>query len=147
MLDVSQPNWAAQLYTATTSQSIWSIEFQFSGSFTLRKVDLSLFFCPLRRIPNLGLISVRVYQSILFPEAHKGLLLGNVTLNVEIQNCADLTQIALPTSLSSVYTQCLIEFSMGNVLGGIYVGEISFRDEIPMIMYSKLFQSIYFKFV
>ena len=88
---------------------------------------------------------MRVYQSILFPTAIRGLLLGNVTLTV--QNCADLTQIALPTSLSSVYTLYLIEFSMGNVLGGIYVGEISFRDEIPMVMYSKLSQSICFKFV
>ena len=61
MLDVSQPNWAAQLYTATTSQTIWSIDFQFPSSFTLRKVDLSLFFCPLQRIPNPGLITVRVY--------------------------------------------------------------------------------------
>ena len=47
MLDVSQPNWAVQLFITTTTHSTWSIEFYFSYSFMLRQVDLYLFFCPL----------------------------------------------------------------------------------------------------
>ena len=103
MLDVSQPNWAAQIYTATSNKNNWNIGFQFPVNFMLRQVDLYLFICPSQMTPNLGLISVRVYQNILFPGAHKGLLLGNVTLSVEIQNCENLTQIAILTIPSSVY--------------------------------------------
>ena len=40
MLDVSRSNWAAQLYTATTIQSMLTIEFHFPVSFMLRRVDL-----------------------------------------------------------------------------------------------------------
>ena len=89
-------------------------------------------------IPSEGLISVRVYQSIFFPRAIRGLLLGNVTLTVELHNCTSLIEIAIPTSPLSMHTQYLLEFSMENSLGGIYIGEISFRDEIAMVMSSKL---------
>ena len=138
MLDVSQLNWAAQPYTATSTQNNWNIDFYFADHFMLRQVDLYILICPSQMIPNEGLISVRVYQSIIFPNAVNGLLFGNVTLTVELHNCTDLIEIAIPTSPLSMHIQYLLEFSMENSLGKIYIGEISFRDEIAMVMSSKL---------
>ena len=86
MLDVSQTNWAAQLYTATTIRLIQSIEFQFSNNFMLRRVDLYLFFCPSQNIPHQGLLSISVYQSKLFPVTVMGLILRNITLTMVGQN-------------------------------------------------------------
>ena len=131
MLDVSQPNWAAQFYTATTIQNNWNIELLFPSSFTLRQVDLYLYICPLLMIPNRGQLSIRVYQSLLFPRGIKGLLLGNETLTMEESNCLNLTQISTVTNPTSALTQYLIEFSMEeDVLGRIYIGEFSFSGKI-----------------
>ena len=133
MLDVSQRNWAAQLYTATVIRNNLKIDFQFQESFVLKQVDLSLFFCPDQNIPNQGALSITVFQSILFPTTFKGLLFANITLPVEGQNCADLTQISISTNATSPYSQYLMEFSMENILEGIYIGEVSFSDEIAAI--------------
>ena len=138
MLDISQPNWAAQIYTATTTRPIQSIEFQFSNSFMLRQVDLYLFFCPSQNIPNLGLLSISVYQSIIFPNIIMGLLLGNITLTMGGQNCVELIPISIPTSSASQYSVYLIEFSMENVIGGVYIGEVVFSDEVATVTSSKL---------
>ena len=127
MLDVSQTNWAAQLYTYTANMEQWNIAFQFLTEFMLRQVDLYLFFCPNQGIPNQGILSISVYQSILFPNAFKGLLLGNITLR-EGHNCVDLIEISIPTTTSSQYTLYLIEFSVEGTLGEIYMGELKFRD-------------------
>ena len=137
MLDVSQPNWAAQLYTATSTQKNWEIEFQFSNRFNLRQVDLYLLFCPLQNIPNQGLISISIYQSILFPNGIKGLLLGNVSLSIEGSNCTELIKISIPAKSTSMYSVYLIDFFMENVLGGIYIGEIVFSDEVTLTFSSK----------
>ena len=104
MLDVSQTNWAAQLYTATTTWNNWEIDFQFPDSFMLRQVDLYLFFCPLRQIPHQDRLSIRVYQSVFFPTGFKGLFLGNNSLTMERQNCLNLTQISIPTIPIRIYT-------------------------------------------
>ena len=130
MLDLTQTNWAVQLYTATTTRNNLKIEFQFPQNFMLRQLDLYLFFCPPRNIPNEGVLSINVYQSIFFPNAIEGLLLGNTTLSVEGQNCADIIQISILTNPSSSYLLYLITFSMGNVLGGIYIGEVIFFDQV-----------------
>ena len=137
MLDVSQPNWAAQLYTATTTQNNWHIEFQFSEVFNLRQVDLYLFFCQSQMIPNQGLISLSLYQSILFPLGIKGLLLGNVSLSAEGQNCAELMRILIPAKSPLMYNKYLIELCSVNFFGGIYIGEIVFSDDIALITSSK----------
>ena len=128
MLEVSQLNWAAQLYTATTNKINWNIEFQFPKHFMLRQVDLYLFFCPVQNTPNQGVLSVELYQSLLFPNRIKGMLFGNISL-LEGQNCAGLIQVAIPTTSTSTSKLYLLEFSMENVLGGIYIGEVVFRDE------------------
>ena len=133
MLDVSQTNWAAQLYTAKATQNNWIIDFQFPSSSMLRWVDLYLLFCQRLMILGQGILSIRVYQSLLFPQGIKGLLLGNVTLTVEGQSCDNLTQVSIPINPLSVYTQYLIEFSMENILGGIYIGEVTFSDETATI--------------
>ena len=134
MLDVSQTNWASQLYTATPNQNNLEIQFWFPVNFMLRQVDLYLFFCPPRSIPNEGLLIISVYQDYVFPQNLKGLLLGNTTLYVVEQNCADLIQITMATNHTSLmYNQYLIEFSMDNVLGGIYIGEVTFNDETATI--------------
>ena len=141
MFDISQPNWAAQLYTATTIRPIQSIEFQFSNNFTLRRVDLYLFFCPSQNIPNLGLLSISVYQSSLFPLSYKGLLLGNITLTMEGQNCVELIPLSIPSSSASLQSNYFIEFSMENVIGGVYIGEVVFSDEVATVTSSKLLNS------
>ena len=137
MLDVFRLNWAAQLYTATVTQDNWQIEFKFPENFMLRQVDLSLLFCPTRMIPNEGVLSISIYQSILFPTRLKALLLGNMSLSGYEQNCVDLIQISIPTNPASAYCQYLIQFSMDNVLGGIYIGEMVFSDDIISITSSK----------
>ena len=138
MLDVSQLNWAAQLYTATTTQNSWWIDVLFPNSFVLRRVDLYLFICPTQNIPHQGVLSISIYQSLLFPRWTKGLLLGNVSLSMEGPNCAELIQISILTNPTSIfYNQHLIEFSMDNVLGGIYIGEIVFSDEVALTTSSK----------
>ena len=130
MLDVSQLNWAAQLYTATSTGNNRGIEFQFPVSFMLRQVDLYLFICPLLMIHNQGQLSIRVYQSVLFPLGIKELFLGNTTLTLEESSCLNLTKISIFTNSASAFQQYLIEFSMESVLGGIYIGECSFTGEI-----------------
>ena len=137
MLDVSQPNWAVQLYTAAITQNNWHIEFQFSEVFNLRQVDLYLFSCQHQMIPNQGLISLSLYQSLLFPRGNKGLLLGNVSLSAEGQNCAGLIQTLIPAKSPLMYNNYLIELFIVYVLGGIYIGEIVFRDDIALITSSK----------
>ena len=134
MFDVSQPNWAAQLYTATITKNNWVIDFQFPDSFMLRQVDLYLFFCPLRQIPHQDRLSIRVYQSVFFPTGFKGLFLGNNSLTMERQNCLNLTQISIPTIPISEFTQYVIEFAMEGVIGGIYIGECSFTGEITSVV-------------
>ena len=137
MLDVSQPNWATQLYTATSNQLMLSIDFLFQYNYILRQVDLYLFICLQQNIPNQGLLSISVYQSVIFPRGAKGQLLGNVSLFIEQQNCTDLIQISIPINSTLVLNLYLIEFSMDNVLGGIYIGEIKFLDAIALITSSK----------
>ena len=138
MIDDSELNWATQLYTATTNQDNWNIELKFPNSFMLRQVDLYLFFCPSQMIPNQGVLSIKVYQDVLFPHGFKGSLFGTITLNGERQSCADLTQISIPTNTSSVLSQYLIEFSMENILGGIYMGELNFLDTATTVTSSKI---------
>ena len=141
MFDISQPNWAAQLYTAITSRAIQSIEFQFSSSFMLRRVDLYLFFCPSQNIPNQGVLSISVYHSILFPNSIVGLLFGNITLTMGGQNCVELIPLSIPISSASQYINYFIEFSMENRFGGVYIGEVVFSDEVATVTSSKLLNS------
>ena len=112
MLDVFQPNWAAQLSTATITRNNLRVDFLLPDSFILRRVDWYLFFCPTQNIPNQGVLSIRIYISILFPRGIKGLLLGTVSLSGEEQSCAKLIQISIPTNPTSVLSILyLIEFS------------------------------------
>ena len=137
MLDVSQPNRAAQLYTATPTRNSWWIDVLFPNSFVLRRVDLYLFICPTQNIPNRGVLSISIYQSLLFPCWIKGLLLGNVSLSMEGPNCAELIQTSIPTKSTFIHSIYLIDISMENVLGGIYIGEIVFSDEVALTTSSK----------
>ena len=141
VFDVSQPNWAAQLYTATSTQSILRIEFGFPDSFMLSQVDSYLFVCKVKGIPNRGLLFISVYQSLLFPNCLSRLFLGNRTLTLERQNCNHLVRISIPTNSTSLYMNYLIEFSMDNVLGGVYIGEVSFSDDVTTVASSKLLKS------
>ena len=132
MLDVTQPNWAAKLYTATVAKKNLLIDFKFPSSFMLRQVDLSLFFCPPQMIPNEGVISISVFQSLVFPQATKVSLFGNISLSVDGQNCVELINISISTN-PSMYDQYLIEFSKDTNLGGIYIGEVTFLDEVSSV--------------
>ena len=129
MLDISQPNWAAQLYTATTVSTNLKIDFQFQVKFMLRHVDLYMVLCPVRHIPNQGLLSIGVYQSVLFPLGLRGPLLQNITLTMRAQSCENLIRISIPTNPMTLNFQYLIEVSMDDILRGIYIGEVNFSDE------------------
>ena len=125
--------WASDLYTVRTSQSSYALGFQFgSMAFALREVELHLFFCPSWNTPQLS-VTISIYISLLFPDFFppSGIPpLGNVTLTSDQQNCNSLTRISITTQTDAVYTNYFIEFSTSGFVGGIYIGEVSFSDEV-----------------
>ena len=126
--------WASDLYTLLITQSSYALGFQFdiAMAFTLREVEIYLFFCPSWNIPLQG-VTISVYSSILFPDFFPptGLPpLGNVTLTSDQQNCNSLTRISITTQTDRAYTNYFIEFSSSGIVGRIYIGEVNFSDEV-----------------
>ena len=79
--DVSQSGtWASQLYTVNGTLNSYTLSFRFPQSFMLKEVELNIFVCTLRNMPNEVLI-INVYQSITFPAFLPDFFLGNVTLH------------------------------------------------------------------
>ena len=125
--------WASDLYTAKTSQNSYALGFQFDSTmaFTLREVELYLFFCPSWNLhPSL---TISVYRSILFPDFFPptGLTpLGNVTLTRDHQNCVSLIRISITTQTVEANINYFIVFSSPTIVGGIYIGEVKFSDQL-----------------
>ena len=126
--------WASDLYTVRTSRISYALGFQFDSTmaFALREVELYLFFCPSWGIPQ-QVVTISVYRSLLFPDfvPPTGLPpLGNVTLTSDQQNCNSLTRISITTQTDTAYTNYFITFSVATTVGGIYIGEVKFSDEL-----------------
>ena len=126
--------WASDLYTAFASGNSYALGFQYdiNMAFALREVEIYLFFCPSWNIPQERL-TISVYRSLLFPnfQPPSGLPpLGNVTLTSDQQNCNSLTRIAITTQTDAAYTIYFIVFSYSTTIGGIYIGEVKFSDEL-----------------
>ena len=130
------PGWASDLYTVRTSKLSYVLGFQFDNTITmglaLREVELFLLFCPSWSIPGQSL-TISVYRSLLFPDYRppSGLPpLGNVTLTDDHQNCNSLTRISITTQTDAAYTNYFIVFSSASAVGGIYIGEVKFNDDL-----------------
>ena len=128
--DVPGP-WASDLYTARTSRNSYALGFQFAinMAFALQEVEL---YCPSWSIPQQG-VTISVYRSLLFPAflPPTGLPpLGNVTLTSDQQNCNSLTRISIITQTDGANINYFIVFSTSSFVGGIYIGEVSFSDEV-----------------
>ena len=126
--------WASDLYTVFTTQNSYTLGFQYDINmlFALREVELYLFFCPSWNIPRESL-TISVYRSLLFPNflPPSGLPpLGNVTLTSDQQNCNSLTRIVITTQTDSAYTTYFIVLSSSTTVGGVYIGEVKFSDQL-----------------
>ena len=123
--------WASDLYTVLASGNSYALGFN-NMAFALREVELYLFFCPSWGIPQESL-TISVYRSLLFPafQPPSGLPpLGNVTLTSDQQKCNSLTRIVITTQTVAAYTVYFIVFSSSNTVGGIYIGEVKFSDQL-----------------
>ena len=77
-------------------------------------------------------MTISVYRSLLYPVFFPptGLPpLGNVTLTSE-ENCNSLTRIAITTRTDTAYTNYFIVFSSSITVGGVYIGEVKFSDQL-----------------
>ena len=123
--------WASDLYTVLASKKSHALGFQFEA-FALREVELYLFFCPSWNIPQESL-TISVYRSVLYPDFHPptGLPpLGNVTMTSDQQNCNSLTRIVITTQTVAAYISYFIVFSSATTVGGVYIGEVKFSDQL-----------------
>ncbi len=133
--DVSQKGtWASQLYTVDrTATTLYAIGFRFSSSFMLQEVELSIFLCTSWFIPRSGL-TITIHRSIAFPAFIPPTTpIGSITLTL-LPNCVSLENIYITTSPTSPTTTYFIEFTNNATVGGIYIGEVVFRDEICKFM-------------
>ena len=125
--------WASDLYTVHTSQNSYALGFQFDSTmaFTLREVELYLFICPSWGIPGQS-VTISVYRSLLFPDflPPTGPPLGNVKLTSDLVNCICLTRISITTQTDTAYTDYFIVFSSSITVGGVYIGEVKFSDQL-----------------
>ncbi len=127
--DVSQRGtWASQLYTVDATTPSHAIGFRFSSSFMLQEVELSIFLCTQWFIPRSGL-TINFHRGIVFPAFIPATPIGSRTLSLQ-PNCESLETIYIttsPTRDSSIY---FIEFTNSATVGGIYIGEVIFRDQV-----------------
>ena len=78
-------------------------------------------------------MTISVYRSLLFPafQPPSGIPpFGNVTLTSDHQNCNSLIRILITTETDQPYINYFIVFSSITTVGGIYIGEVKFSDEL-----------------
>ncbi len=127
--DVSQRGtWASQLYTADVTATSYAIGFRFYSSFMLQEVELSIFLCSAWFIPRSSL-TINIHSSIVFPGFTSTTPIGSTTLTSD-SNCISLESIYIRTASTRANTIYFIEFTNTATIGGIYIGEVIFRDEI-----------------
>ncbi len=129
--DVSQSGtWASQLYTFNGTLNSYTVSFRFPQSFMLKEVELNIFFCTLWNMPNEAL-TINVYRSITFPAIMQGSsFLGKVTMLENMSNCLSAINVTVNVSPVISSRMYFIEFVNSRTIGGIYVGEVTFRDEV-----------------
>ena len=127
--DASQGGiWASQLYTINVAANSHAIGFTFSRSFLLREVELSIFLCTPWFIPRSGL-TINIHRDIVFPIFISTTPIGNTTLTLQ-PNCVSLETIYITTSPTRISNIYFIEFTNSVPVGGIYIGEVIFRDQV-----------------
>ncbi len=127
--DVSQRGtWASQLYTVDTTTPSHAIGFRFSSQFMLQEVELSIFLCTQWFIPRSGL-TISIHKSITFPAFIPATPIGSRTLSLQ-PNCASLETIYITTSPTRDSNIYFIEFTNPLTVGGIYIGEVIFKDQV-----------------
>ncbi len=120
--------WASQLYTVDVTTPSYAIGFSFSSEFMLQEVELSIFFCTPWLIPRSGL-AVTIHRGIVFPGFVSASPIGNITLTLQ-PNCRSLETIYITTSPTGEDRIYFIEFTSPVTVGGIYIGEVIFRNEV-----------------
>ncbi len=130
-LDISQRGtWASQLYTLALTTISSAIGFRFLSSFMLQEVELSIFLCTTWSIPTPGL-TINIHRSITFPAFIPTTPIGSTTLTLQ-SNCTSLETIYISTSQTRDSNIYFIEFTNSVPVGGIYIGEVIFRDEVEV---------------
>ncbi len=123
--DVGQRGtWASQLYTVDATTISYTIGFRFSSSFLLQEVELSIFLCTQWFIPT-----INIHRSITFPSFIPTTPIGSTTLTLQ-PNCGSLETIYITTSPTRDGNVYFIEFTNSETVGGIYIGEVIFRDQV-----------------
>ena len=127
--DVSQRGtWASQLYTADVTATSYAIGFRFSSSFMLQEIELTIFLCTPWSIPRSGL-TINIHRDFVFPGFTSTTPIGSTTLTLQ-QNCESLETIYINTSPTRNGNIYVIEFNNSATVGGIYIGEVIFRDQV-----------------
>ena len=119
--------WASQLYTVNEYATSYAIGFRFSSSFMLQEVELTIFFCTPWSIPRSGL-AINIHRDIVFPGFTSTTPIGSRTLTLE-STCMSLDSIYITTSPTRDGNIYVIEFTNSAYVGGIYIGEVIFRDQ------------------
>ena len=139
-IDTAQQGWASELFTVNRNgQDSIVIGFQFRANleFDLRGIEIVLFHCP---IQGIGVAGINVYSSFLFPafiSTASSLLVTRSSPPSD--NCQSLSTISIPVQPSIVASEFyFFEFlftggSSVHQLNWLYLGEIRFSDEIPMM--------------
>ena len=120
--------WASQLYTVDVTTTSHAIGFSFSTSFMLQEVELSIFLCTPWFIPTTGL-TINIHRDIVFPAFTSTTPIGSRTLTLE-SNCGSLETVYITTSPTRDSNMYVIEFTNSVTVGGIYIGEVIFRDQV-----------------
>ncbi len=127
--DVSQRGtWASQLYTVDATMTSHAIGFRFSSSFMLQEVGLSIFLCTPWFIPR-SCLTINIHRSITFPAFIPPTTLNGSTTLTSQPNCVSLETIYIATSPTKESNIYFIEFTNSATVGGIYIGEVTFRDQ------------------
>ncbi len=130
--DVSQRGtWASQLYTLDIMTDSNAIGFKFLSSFMLQEVELSIFLCTPWFTPRSGL-TINIHRDLVFPGFTSTTPIGSRTITLE-SNCMYLETIYITTSPTRDGDTYFIEFTNSVTdVGGIYIGEVIFRDEVEV---------------
>ena len=132
IIDNTTTEWASGIYTLSTSNSKVDIGFKFQQPIALKFIKLNIFFCTAWSIPTGG-IDIMVLHGQLFPYTARAYVIGNISLNRDLQNCYSFITVFVNISIVVNSTIYFIKFSGPTPLGGIYIGEVKFSDDLIKI--------------
>ena len=128
--------WASELFVVNRNgQDSFTIGFQFSSSFLLRRVEVIYLDCP---VWGIGSSAVNVYSSNLFPAflTAASTNIGTLSLaeNTD-QNCSSLRTISIPLQPTIASLMYFVEFTFGGSsiwpISWLHLAEIRFSDVSP----------------